>query len=60
MAVANAILIVAFAMGPSAFLAFVGILLFIVGFNFGYGSLVWVYASESSPLVYVPRADRPC
>jgi hypothetical protein len=35
MAVANAILIVAFAMGPSAFLAFVGILLFIVGFNFG-------------------------
>ena len=49
MAVANAILIVAFAMGPSAFLAFVGILLFIVGSNFGYGSLVWVYASESFP-----------
>jgi MFS transporter, SP family, galactose:H+ symporter len=30
-------------------LAFIGILLFIVGFNFGYGSLVWVYASESFP-----------
>ncbi len=49
MVVANAILIFAFAMGPSAILAFVGILLFIVGFNFGYGSLVWVYASESFP-----------
>jgi len=49
MVVANAILAVAFALGPSAVLAFVGILLFIVGFNFGYGSLVWVYASESFP-----------
>ena len=28
---------------------FIGILLFTVGFNFGYGSLVWVYASESFP-----------
>jgi hypothetical protein len=27
-----------------------GILLFTVGFNFGYGSLVWVYASESFPM----------
>jgi MFS transporter, SP family, galactose:H+ symporter len=49
MAVANAILIVAFALGPSPVLAFLGILLFIIGFNFGYGSLVWVYASESFP-----------
>jgi sugar porter (SP) family MFS transporter len=49
MAVANGILILAFAMGPSAVLAFIGILLFIVGFNFGYGSLVWIYASESFP-----------
>ena len=49
MVVANAILIIAFALGPSAILAFIGILLFIVGFNFGYGSLVWVYASESFP-----------
>ena len=49
MAVANAILILAFALGPSPVLAFIGILLFIVGFNFGYGSLVWIYASESFP-----------
>jgi sugar porter (SP) family MFS transporter len=49
MAVANAILILAFALGPSPVLAFVGILLFVVGFNFGYGSLVWIYASESFP-----------
>jgi SP family galactose:H+ symporter-like MFS transporter len=49
MAVANAVLILAFALGPSPVLAFIGILLFIVGFNFGYGSLVWIYASESFP-----------
>src|SRR5829696_3995461 len=49
MAVANALLIVAFALGPSPVLAFIGILLFIVGFNFGSGSLVWIYASESFP-----------
>ena len=49
MAAANAILILAFALGPSPVLAFVGILLFVIGFNFGYGSLVWVYASESFP-----------
>jgi MFS transporter, SP family, galactose:H+ symporter len=50
MSAANALLIVAFALGPSPVLAFIGILLFIVGFNFGYGSLVWVYASESFPV----------
>jgi MFS family permease len=49
MAVANAVLILAFALGPSPVLAFIGILLFIVGFNFGYGSLVWIYASGSFP-----------
>ena len=49
MAVANGILILAFALGPSPVLAFIGILLFIIGFNFGYGSLVWIYASESFP-----------
>jgi MFS transporter, SP family, galactose:H+ symporter len=49
MGAANALLIVAFATGPSPVLAFLGILLFIVGFNFGYGSLVWIYASESFP-----------
>jgi MFS transporter, SP family, galactose:H+ symporter len=50
MAVANAVLILAFALGPSPVLAFAGILLFVVGFNFGYGSLVWIYASESFPV----------
>ena len=49
MAAANAILILAFALGPSPVLAFVDILFFVIGFNFGYGSLVWVYASESFP-----------
>jgi hypothetical protein len=30
-------------------LAFAGILLFTAGFDFGFGALVWVYASESFP-----------
>jgi SP family galactose:H+ symporter-like MFS transporter len=28
---------------------FTGVLLFIIGFSFGFGSLVWVYAGESFP-----------
>jgi MFS family permease len=35
--------------GSGLVLGFGGILLFIVGFNFGFGSLVWVYAGESFP-----------
>ncbi|MFV0496310.1 sugar porter family MFS transporter [Mycobacterium sp.] len=30
-------------------LGFGGVLLFIIGFNFGFGSLVWVFAGESFP-----------
>ena len=35
--------------GTSGWLGFVGIFIFTAGFNFGFGSLVWVYASESFP-----------
>lgn len=51
MIVADAMLIVIFAnsAGSGLVLGFGGILLFIVGFNFGFGSLVWVYAGESFP-----------
>jgi sugar porter (SP) family MFS transporter len=35
--------------GAGGWLGFVGILVFTAGFNFGFGSLVWVYASESFP-----------
>ena len=49
MGIANAILVVAYLLGPSVPLAIAGMLLFIVAFNFGYGSLVWAYASESFP-----------
>ena len=49
MGIANAILVVAYLLGPSVPLALAGLLLFIVAFNFGYGSLVWAYASESFP-----------
>lgn len=35
--------------GLTSVLGFVGILFFTAGFNFGFGALVWVYASESFP-----------
>jgi sugar porter (SP) family MFS transporter len=35
--------------GTTGWLGFVGIFIFTAGFNFGFGSLVWVYASESFP-----------
>ena len=35
--------------GATGWLGFVGIFVFTAGFNFGFGSLVWVYASESFP-----------
>jgi MFS family permease len=35
--------------GTGGWLGFVGIFVFTAGFNFGFGSLVWVYASESFP-----------
>jgi sugar porter (SP) family MFS transporter len=49
MAFANLLLVLTYGLGLSAAFTLVGILLFTVGFNFGYGSLVWVYASESFP-----------
>jgi MFS transporter, SP family, galactose:H+ symporter len=49
MAFANLLLVFTYGLGLSAAFNLAGILLFTVGFNFGYGSLVWVYASESFP-----------
>jgi SP family galactose:H+ symporter-like MFS transporter len=51
---ANALLIVVFLVGGDfggvlTVLGFLGILLFTVGFTFGFGALVWVYAGESFP-----------
>ncbi|MGB3894554.1 MAG: sugar porter family MFS transporter [Mycolicibacter sinensis] len=54
MVAANALLIAVFAAGPKfgdalAAVQFGGVLLFTVGYTFGFGSLVWVYAGESLP-----------
>jgi MFS transporter, SP family, galactose:H+ symporter len=54
MAAANAVLVGVFlfgtAFGGSLTVAgFLGVLLFTVGFTFGFGALVWVYAGESFP-----------
>jgi MFS family permease len=54
MIASNVLLLVLFAAtslsgGAASVLGFVGILFFTAGFNFGFGALVWVYASESFP-----------
>jgi SP family galactose:H+ symporter-like MFS transporter len=54
MIVANLLLIVVFTRGSDfggalTFLGFLGLMLFTVGFTFGFGALVWVYAGESFP-----------
>jgi MFS transporter, SP family, galactose:H+ symporter len=54
MIAANAVLIGVFAVGSNfggalTVLGFLGVLLFTVGFTFGFGALVWVYAGESFP-----------
>ena len=54
MILANALLIAVFSIGSEfggalTALGFLGLLLFTVGFTFGFGALVWVYAGESFP-----------
>lgn len=54
MVAANALLVAVFSVGSNfggvlTFLGFLGLLLFTVGFTFGFGALVWVYAGESLP-----------
>lgn len=50
MVAADIVLTVVFARGfGGAALGFAGILLFIIGYTLGFGSLGWVYASESFP-----------
>ncbi|HME49464.1 sugar porter family MFS transporter [Mycobacterium sp.] len=54
MIAANAVLIGVFLFGADfggalTVLGFLGVLLFTVGFTFGFGALVWVYAGESFP-----------
>lgn len=54
MVVANVLLVGVFMAGQDfggllTVLGFLGVLLFTVGFTFGFGALVWVYAGESFP-----------
>jgi MFS transporter, SP family, galactose:H+ symporter len=49
MIAADVVLIVVFAAHSPAIFGFVGVLLFTMGFTFGFGALVWVYAGESFP-----------
>lgn len=49
MCVANVVMIVAFVIGGVPGLALAGIFLFVMGFDFGLGVMVWIYSSESLP-----------
>jgi MFS transporter, SP family, galactose:H+ symporter len=49
MIAADALLIVVFAARLAAIFGFIGVLLFTMGFTFGFGALVGVYAGESFP-----------
>ena len=49
MIAADLLLIVVFAAHFPPIFGFVGVLLFTMGFTFGFGALVWVYAGESFP-----------
>jgi MFS transporter, SP family, galactose:H+ symporter len=49
MIAADLVLIVVFAGHFPPIFGFVGVLLFTMGFTFGFGALVWVYAGESFP-----------
>ncbi len=54
MILANVLLVAVFSIGSEfggalTALGFLGLLLFTVGFTFGFGALVWVYAGESFP-----------
>ena len=54
MVLANVVLVITFSLGSDfggalTALGFIGLLLFTVGFTFGFGALVWVYAGESFP-----------
>jgi sugar porter (SP) family MFS transporter len=54
MIAANALLVAVFTVGSDfggalTFFGFLGLLMFTVGFTFGFGALVWVYAGESFP-----------
>ena len=49
MIAADVVLIVVFAARSPAMFGFVGVLVFTMGFTFGFGALVWVYAGESLP-----------
>jgi MFS transporter, SP family, galactose:H+ symporter len=49
MIVADGVLIAVFAGGLGTIVGLSGVVLFIIGFSFGFGAVVWVYAGESFP-----------
>ena len=49
MIAADFLLVAAFVLDLGTVAGFSGVLLFIIGYSFGFGSMVWVYAGESFP-----------
>jgi MFS family permease len=49
MGIGHALMVVMFAAHTSVLVGFVGLVVFIVGFNAGFGSVVWIFAAEGFP-----------
>ncbi|CAL9498300.1 Arabinose-proton symporter [Actinosynnema sp. ALI-1.44] len=49
MALGHAVMVVVFAADSPGVVGFVGLVVFVVGFNSGFGALVWVFAAEGYP-----------
>ncbi|MFJ6617903.1 MFS transporter [Kitasatospora sp. NPDC091335] len=49
MALGQALMVVMFAADAAAAVGLLGLVVFIVGFNFGFGSVVWIFAAEGFP-----------
>lgn len=49
MALGHALMVVVFAADSPGVVGFVGLVVFVVGFNSGFGALVWVFAAEGYP-----------
>src|SRR5690606_22393909 len=49
MVIANAILVAGFLLDNAQMMTVIGLFVFLIGYSFGYGALLWVYVGEARP-----------
>lgn len=49
MAIANTILVLGFVLDNAQVMTVIGLFVFLIGYSFGYGALLWVYVGEALP-----------